>query len=66
MPLMEAAAKLGCSRQTVYRLIDAGELEAVQFRPGCWTKVSRQSLAAFVQRIKRGQRKANPRKRSDR
>lgn len=42
----EAAAALGCSRYTVYRLIADGELPTVEFRRG--VRISTKALHEFI------------------
>ena len=50
---------LGFSRQHVRRLIDAGELEAVQLPASTHWKVSARSLVAFEERRQRANERAN-------
>ncbi len=50
LPLPEVAKTLGCSRQTVYRLIESGELEGIQLRDHGWWRVSGRSLDTYIQR----------------
>jgi excisionase family DNA binding protein len=50
LPLPEVASTLGCSRQTVYRLIESGELEGIQLRDHGWWRVSGRSLDTYIQR----------------
>lgn len=49
--LSEVAELLGCSRQTVYRLIEADQLEGVQLRDHGWWRVRRQSLQRYLERL---------------
>jgi excisionase family DNA binding protein len=50
LALPEVAKTLGCSRQTVYRLIEAGELEGLQLRDHGWWRVLGRSLDNYVAR----------------
>ena len=51
----EAAVVLGCSRQTVGRLVEDGELKAVQLRG--WWRISQQSLERYIERLKNQSRR---------
>ena len=53
VPLPEAVAAIGCSRQTVYLLIKEGKLNGVQLRDNGWWKVQRRSLKEYLQRLGR-------------
>lgn len=48
LPLPEVASTLGCSRQTVYRLIECGELEGIQLRDHGWWRVLGRSLDRYI------------------
>ncbi len=50
LPLPDVAETLGCSRQTVYRLIECGELEGIQLRDHGWWRVLGRSLDRNVTR----------------
>jgi excisionase family DNA binding protein len=50
LPLPAVASKMGCSRQTVYRLIECGELEGIQLRDHGWWRVSERSLEKYFER----------------
>lgn len=50
LPLPLVASTLGCSRQTVYRLIESGELEGIQLRDHGWWRVLGRSLDKYVAR----------------
>jgi excisionase family DNA binding protein len=50
LSLPDVAETLGCSRQTIYRLIECGELEGIQLRDHGWWRVSERSLDRYVQR----------------
>jgi len=52
LPLIDAARALGCSRQTIYRLISDDRLDAVQLRDAGWWRVARSSLAKYLQRLR--------------
>lgn len=58
----DAGAALGVSAKTIYRLIAAGEVEAV--RLGADMKVVPESLVAYRERLRAGSRKAAPRLRT--
>lgn len=48
MPLPAVAETLGCSRQTVYRLIESGELEGMQLNDHGWWRVLERSLDKYL------------------
>lgn len=47
----EVAGKIGCSRMTVLRLIDAGELTGCRLTNRGWWKVSQQSLKTYLAQL---------------
>jgi excisionase family DNA binding protein len=57
MPLNEVAETIGCSRDTVYRLIQDSELDGVQLRDHGWWKVHRRSLAEYLARLSKRSKK---------
>ncbi len=50
LALPEVAESLGCSRQTVYRLIESGDLQGIQLKDHGWWRVLERSLEQYVQR----------------
>ena len=47
----EAARLLNCSRQKIYRLVDVGELKALQLGgPGCGLRIDKNSVDSFIKR----------------
>lgn len=48
-----ATKLLGCSRNTVYRLLSDGSLAGYQWRPGGWWRIYYDSLVRFSQ-LRRG------------
>jgi excisionase family DNA binding protein len=58
--LHEVAELLGCSRQTVYRLIAAEELKGAQLSDHGWWRVERRSLKKYLERraAKHGRRRS--------
>jgi excisionase family DNA binding protein len=50
LPLPSVASILGRSRQTVYRLIESGELEGHQLRDHGWWRVLRRSVDRYLTR----------------
>jgi excisionase family DNA binding protein len=59
-PLNKVAELLGCSRQTVYRLIEADQLEGVQLSDHGWWRVRRQSLKRYLERLASKRRSRGP------
>ncbi len=51
----EAAAALGTSRRSVYKLIAAGDLPAVRPKPGSDLRIPAVDLAAHVERLRDAQ-----------
>jgi biotin operon repressor len=50
IPLPNVASTLGCSRQSVYRLIESGDLEGMQLKDHGWWRVLGRSLDMYLQR----------------
>jgi len=62
--LPRVASTLGCSRQTVYRLIESGDLEGMQLKDHGWWRVLGRSLDQYLQRrtgARRKRKTAQPR-----
>ena len=49
LPLRDVAQTLGCTYETVRRIVKRGELTYVQ-RPGCSIRVSETALAEYLER----------------
>ncbi len=45
---------LGCSEDTVYRMIEAGDIDGHQLREGGWWKISHASVMNYLNRRARG------------
>lgn len=54
----EVAAHLRVSRSTVYRYIASGQIEAVHIGGGDATRITREALAAFIDRAGRSSRRS--------
>ena len=48
VPAIEAAEMIGCSLSTLYRLIDAGELEEYRFTDRGWRKITVASVKQYL------------------
>ena len=58
LSLADVARILGCSRQTIYRLIECGELAGLQLRDHGWWRVLGRSLDRYLAR-RLGKKKGN-------
>lgn len=52
-----AADVLGCSRSTVHRLIERGDLVAYALSDPGWWRIERRSLDQYIKKVRNGRRR---------